>query len=267
MYSKHSQTGFTLVELSIVIVILGLLTGGVLAGRSIIRAAELRSVLTETDEINRAGLMFRDKYFALPGDLPSTTANALGLTARNGADTRGDGDGAIENPIAWSGIVGGIGRESAFFWADVTKVGMLKGNFSSITDANIPQANLNTLDGYASYLPRAKAFSDGYYHIGLRRTDLAHYIVLGRPRGYNAWMGGVFYMNAIFTPEEALNLDAKLDDGLPANTGRVFFTNAGQASSGTFLPSPSGCVTSNEYNVLNPYGSEKVCNMFMEAAF
>ena len=63
------RSGFSLVELSIVLVILGLLTGGILAGQNLIRAAELRSVTTQFQNYHAAVMTFRDKYFALPGDM------------------------------------------------------------------------------------------------------------------------------------------------------------------------------------------------------
>ncbi len=60
--------GFSLVELSIVLVILGLLTGGILAGKSLMRASELRAVSTEYQRYLTAAQSFRGKYFELPGD-------------------------------------------------------------------------------------------------------------------------------------------------------------------------------------------------------
>ena len=58
------RQGFSLVELSIVLVILGLLVGGVLSGQSLIRASELRKYTTSADKYKTAILSFRDKYFA-----------------------------------------------------------------------------------------------------------------------------------------------------------------------------------------------------------
>lgn len=66
--------GFSLVELSIVLVILGLLTGGILAGQSLIRASELRSVSTELQRYSSAIYSFRDQYMALPGDMLNATS-------------------------------------------------------------------------------------------------------------------------------------------------------------------------------------------------
>lgn len=80
------QSGFSLVEISIVIVVIGLLVGGVLAGRSVIRAAELRAVGTEMNNYVTAIYQFRDKYSGLPGDL-------VNATLYWGADDGGDGIG------------------------------------------------------------------------------------------------------------------------------------------------------------------------------
>ncbi|MFM9890490.1 MAG: type II secretion system protein, partial [Rickettsiales bacterium] len=84
--------GFSLVELSIVLVILGLLTGGILSGQSLIRAAELRSVSTEYNRYVTAVQTFRDKYFALPGDMTNaqsfwgSSANCPGTSAQGNTD-------------------------------------------------------------------------------------------------------------------------------------------------------------------------------------
>jgi len=87
---KHSdkKTAFSLVELSIVLVILGLLTGGVLTGQNLIRAAELRAVTTEFNAYQTAANTFKDKYFAIPGDM----TNATDFWGSAGGDgTLGDG--------------------------------------------------------------------------------------------------------------------------------------------------------------------------------
>ena len=67
------RLAFSLVELSIVLVILGLLTGGILTGQSLIRAAEMRSIVTELQRYQTAARSFQDKYFALPGDMRNAT--------------------------------------------------------------------------------------------------------------------------------------------------------------------------------------------------
>jgi prepilin-type N-terminal cleavage/methylation domain-containing protein len=69
----HRRHAFSLVELSIVLVILGLLAGGVISGQSLIRAAELQSISTDYARYMTAALTFQDKYFTIPGDMPNAT--------------------------------------------------------------------------------------------------------------------------------------------------------------------------------------------------
>ncbi len=101
------RAGFSLIELSIVLVILGLLTGGILTGQNLIRAAELRSVTTEFQTYQTAVMTFRDKYFALPGDMRNATdfwgsaggggqgAACSSANATTGSTCNGDGNGQI----------------------------------------------------------------------------------------------------------------------------------------------------------------------------
>src|ERR1019366_6843373 len=65
--------GFTLIEMSIVLVIIGLIVGSVLVGRDLIRAAELRSVISEVEKYKTAVMTFKGKYDCLPGDCANAT--------------------------------------------------------------------------------------------------------------------------------------------------------------------------------------------------
>jgi len=62
------KSGFTLVELAIVIVVIGLLVGGVLVGQELIKQAQIRNVISQIREYNTAANTFRAKYNSLPGD-------------------------------------------------------------------------------------------------------------------------------------------------------------------------------------------------------
>ncbi len=135
--------GFSLVELSIVLVILGLLTGGILAGQSLIRAAELRSVSTEYGRFQTAVHTFQDKYFAIPGDFdiahrfwdPAGGSGVVGdgCEAATGSGTEtcsGDGDGMLDKP-------GGVSEygETFTFWQHLNNAGLLEGSYTGITGA------------------------------------------------------------------------------------------------------------------------------------
>ena len=70
---QRSRAGFTLIELSIVLVIIGLVVGGIFVGKELVRASQLNSVLRDLDKYNSAVLTFKDKYGHLPGDIPNAT--------------------------------------------------------------------------------------------------------------------------------------------------------------------------------------------------
>jgi prepilin-type N-terminal cleavage/methylation domain-containing protein len=130
------RNAFSLVELSIVLVILGLLTGGVLAGQSLIRAAELRSVNNEATKYISAVHTFRDKYFALPGDMANATrfwgaAHATPATCRNTVSTSaatcdGNGDGRV--------LQTGTSMEQMRFWQHLANAGLLEGSYDGVSN-------------------------------------------------------------------------------------------------------------------------------------
>mgnify|MGYP003385900906 CR=1 FL=1 len=214
---------FSLVELSIVLVILGLLVGGVLTGRSLIHAAELRAVSTEYTRYFTAVQSFRDKYFALPGDMNNaasfwgaadgSTGNTAGCATTAGTGTQtcnGNGNGVIENAASSS-------NEAFRFWQQLANVGLISGNYvgitqgttnSSATATNSPASKLANGYWYSSNLPTQSAngnFFDGTY---------GNYLALGG-LVTNQWP----YVS-LFIPEELWNIDTKLDDGKPA-TGKI----------------------------------------------
>lgn len=100
------RRGFTLVELSIVLVIIGLLIGGVIKGKSMIDNAKQKRVKGDVDGIVAATYNYQDKYGFLPGDDPTNISNApLSVSGCRG----GNGDGLIntaaEYTCAWRAII------------------------------------------------------------------------------------------------------------------------------------------------------------------
>jgi prepilin-type N-terminal cleavage/methylation domain-containing protein len=129
------NAGFSLVELSIVLVILGLLVGGVLTGKSLIRAAELRSVTTDQQRFVAAAQIFREKYQAFPGDMTNATAfwgtaaacPGTYLQPSTDATTcNGNGDGGVRGDTTGS-------NESFRFWQQLANAGLIEGQYSGVT--------------------------------------------------------------------------------------------------------------------------------------
>ncbi len=94
-YNKNIA-GFTLIELSIVLVIIGLLIGGVLVGRDLVNSAALRAQISQIEKYNTAVNTFRVKYGYLPGDIPSPAASGFGFGARGQYAGEGDGNGILQ---------------------------------------------------------------------------------------------------------------------------------------------------------------------------
>jgi prepilin-type N-terminal cleavage/methylation domain-containing protein len=123
----RKQSGFTLIEIAIVLVIIGLLLGGVLKGQELITSARVRNVISQQDGIKAAFFGFQDRYRALPGDYPGVQANAN--IPNVAAILGGNGDGQIFNA--------GGNNEQTIAWTHLSHAGFLTGsyNMTTATDA------------------------------------------------------------------------------------------------------------------------------------
>ena len=122
--SRESQRGFTLVELAIVLVIIGLIIAAVLKGQELIVSARLKSTISEIDAIRSASNTFRDKYNALPGDYanaPTRVGAPAGVTWATCTGLAGACDG--------SGVIDGDGltAETLLFWSHMAAANLISG--------------------------------------------------------------------------------------------------------------------------------------------
>ncbi|MGB1539754.1 MAG: prepilin-type N-terminal cleavage/methylation domain-containing protein [Rickettsiales bacterium] len=224
------KQGFSLVELSIVLVILGLLTGGILGGQALIRSAELRAITTEYDKYQTAINTFKDKYFQLPGDMTNaiafwgdnTTHCDDGDATNNGSPgtCNGDGDGAMESSPAPS-----VEGENFMFWQHLAYAGLIEGTYTGICGAgtrwnhdlgvNAPRSRLSSA-GWGINGPTNQPTVDAY--------DLSSAGEYGNMLYYGGESANNTEPHApVLTPEEAWNVDTKIDDGLPASGILVAF--------------------------------------------
>ncbi len=198
---------FSLVELSIVLVILGLLVGGVLAGQSLIRAAELRSVSTAINNYTAAIYSFRDKYFQLPGDMTNAQSFWPSCTDHTNNNCNGDGDGIFDNGACAS--AGNYSAENNRAWQHMSLAGLIEGSFSAL-NSNCAFSIYASVPG--STVPRLRLTNSGIMFYQLGGT-------VGLPTPSNVMLLGAYGGNALeanmLSPEETWNVDTKLDDGLP----------------------------------------------------
>lgn len=112
--SLARQQGFTLIEIAIVLVIIGLLLGGVLKGQELINTARVRALNNNVDGITAAWFSFQDRYRAFPGDY----LNASSVVNLPGAAPGGNGNGRVDTPA-----------ERGHVWVHLEVAGYLNGSY------------------------------------------------------------------------------------------------------------------------------------------
>ena len=100
------RRGFTLVELSIVLIIIGLLIGGILKGKAMIENAKIKRIKSDVDAIVAAINSYQDRYNFLPGDDRNDRSTDLGATGCTGGNGDGLFDQNIEYTCAWQELIG-----------------------------------------------------------------------------------------------------------------------------------------------------------------
>lgn len=121
------QRGFTLVEIAIVLVIVGLLIGGVLKGQEMITNAKLKRLESDNAGIAAAMFSYQDRYLQLPGD-DNAAQNRFSVYTASAVN--GDGDGAIEgvwNVTATNNITTGTTDETNKFFGHLRAAGLIPG--------------------------------------------------------------------------------------------------------------------------------------------
>jgi len=188
---KNQQSGFTLVEIAIVLVIIGLLLGGILKGQELINSAKVKNLAQDFKTVPLYIYGYQDRFKALPGDDRNAVTN-LATTPANAAVVNGNGDGVINNP--WNSV--SPGDESVQFWLAVRMANFAPGStdFGAGLLTSLPQ----NVDGGRK---------------GITSNTVANAPVLGMTGTYAFCSSGLL-------GKYAKQLDTTLDDGNTA-TGSV----------------------------------------------
>jgi prepilin-type N-terminal cleavage/methylation domain-containing protein len=247
--------GFSLLEISIVMVILALLTGGIVAGSSLVRSAEVRSILEDYQVYESALQTFREYYQSLPGDL-SNAAELWGAAAGSGSDAtcfsaasaslatcNGDGNGSIGNATSAEATSGN--HEWFLAWKHLANAGLILGNFTGVRGSagpahavvgqNVPVSKMGSFAGFTLFnvgTPNAGvSWYPGTYN---------HVMIFGHELGNRETLGPTL------SASELHGLDSKIDDALP-----------GQGSVRSYMPAVNGCAVGTNpftaaYNLISP---------------
>jgi prepilin-type N-terminal cleavage/methylation domain-containing protein len=249
----QSRGGFTLIELSIVLVIIGLIVGGVLVGQDLIRAAGLKSVITDVNRYVTAIHTFQTKYNnELPGDMPDAT-NYWGtsLWCPTGNSTpgstltcNGNGDSQIGSGAFAQDGPGAGDAEAMLVWQHLANAGLVGGGYTGFPASPIYQPGVN--------IPQSGAFPNAgftIFYYGPISTGplffvgggISHVILFGGKSPYlvDNWAGTAAY--PVLSTQDAYNIDTKIDDGMPG-TGKVFSLPKGSDFTPTGTPT-AACAT------------------------
>lgn len=128
---RRKQSGFTLVEIAIVLVIVGLLIGGVLKGREMITNAKIKRIENDFAGVSAAIYAYQDRYGVLPGDDPAASTRFPGTWR---SSDNGNGNGNISG--GWSST--NNGNESRKIWKHLRGAGLIAGPVDN-TDASYQQ--------------------------------------------------------------------------------------------------------------------------------
>lgn len=219
---KRNQSGFTLIEIAIVLVIIGLLLGGVLKGQELINSAKVKNFGMDFKNIPVVIYGYQDKYKALPGD-----------------------DVAADTHLATPGLDNGDGN------------GIISGNWDSVTPADETvtfwqQVRLAQLTTGATAIPVAPTRTDPYFplnavggRIGIESGSVNPPIVGLR--------GSYYICSEGILGKFVTQLDAQMDNGSP-NTGAMmayaYAPPAAPRAAATTGPAPAAAIVdTNTYTV------------------
>ncbi len=257
MRYHRTTSGFTLIEFSIVMIVIGLVIGSIMVGRDLIRHAELRKTYQQIEEYRVAVATFKNKYDALPGDMPNATdifgtdpegCTLVPVTRYAKKETcNGDGNGFIEriSPVL----------EVYRFWQHLGAAELIPGLYGGHLS---PDENTR---------PLIHSLNDAYWDVAeqSRFYDLLSGIDADSTNDQEQFH--IFYMwhddpqfvrNAFATIAEAMAFDEKYDDGHAA-TGNI------RALSQYYAPAQ--CISGTNYNVNLINTDRRYCYLIIDALF
>lgn len=228
--SAQGEKGFTLVELAVVMIIIGLLIGGILKGQEMISNAQITATVAQMKGIEAAASTFRDQYDAFPGDMANASTRLVNCAAN--PCNNGDGDARIDVNV---GAAPALANEGAFFF-----------NHMRVTDLVTGFDGAATLS-FGAAIPVAEI--GGGYMVGHTSTGVTgftatemrpgHYLVL------TGQLAAVANGTGILTASQAARIDRKMDDGRSTSGSVVAETTA-------------NCRDANNYNEDD---QDQLCNL------
>ncbi len=238
-----ARRAFSLIELSMVLVVIGLLVGGILLGRSIIVVGQQRALLRDLTRYQTVHHVFTEKYNGQPGDLTDAYTYWQGdsycnsnttVSAANNTGCNGNGDGIIS---ATSG-------EAHKYWLHLRLSGLIEGSYNGYFAANWGGSSWWNYIGPGTNMPSWQGKQDTYF------------MVYNYPLNWRGWTGTgtdisrnrLTFANWTYdslTVGDAQTIDGKVDDGRPGS-GTMTANILGNCTVGSSTDAAAA-----EYDVVN----------------
>jgi len=197
--TKRAHSGFTLIEIAIVLVIIGLLMGVVLKGQELINSAKVKNLAADFRNIPLYIYTYQDRFKVLPGDDANAATHLAGATAAT-TPTSSIGNGVINGN--WDSMT--ATDESVLFWQHIRLAGLASG-----------ETMVNTTAGN-SYFPTNAAGG----RIGITNGTASNLPITGLKGTHVICSGGI-------SGKYAKQLDSTLDDGNTANSSMMVMAEPG----------------------------------------
>jgi prepilin-type N-terminal cleavage/methylation domain-containing protein len=207
------QTGFTLIEIALVLVILGLLLGGILKTQELITGARVRKLISQQEGMKVAFFGFEDRFRFPPGDYAQATINISGI-ATSAACGNGNGNGSRQ--------IETTNNEMVLAWEHLSKAGFLAGTYTCAASES------NTTTPVNPYSVYVRLIFDGTYGFASG----------GAPR-HNVKTGAQIPVDIL------AEVDRKIDDGAPYAGGFQFSSYQGNAAAAPTESAPAAPACTN----------------------
>lgn len=202
---RRNDQGFTLIEMSIVLIIIGLIIGGILKGQEVIEQSRQKAIITQIDEMRASINTFADKYNSLPGDYKRASERLRPDMID------GSGDGFIgvsdNNDVREMASEPANTEEHVEFWNQLAAARLISGTRiltnstpdffgegSPFPQSDIPGSGLTVLYGN--------------YDVDTNIERRAHWLRVQKA------LGDVGRANEALSPKMMFEIDIKIDDGI-----------------------------------------------------